>query len=177
MQIIKWTSLIIIMILATLLGNILSKKYKNREKELKGLKRNLNLIETKIKFTQQPLTEIFEEISKSEEDNQAINIIFKKAYEKMKSDLEEKAFRTIWSEALKESRDQLNLTDEDINIVDGLGKTLGTTDIDGQVKEIEITKEFIDNQIEKAEEERRKNEKMYKTLGGIAGIGIAIILI
>lgn len=36
---------------------------------------------------------------------------------------------------------------------------------------------FIDEQIQKAEEEQKKNEKLYKSLGIITGIGIAIILI
>ena len=171
MQFIKWTSLVLIFALVTLLGNIISKKYKNRVKELKELKVTLNIIETKIKFTQQPLTEIFKEIANNEKNNKSVNIIFKEASQNM-----EESFGQVWGNAISKSRTKLSLTDEDINIIEGMGKTLGTTDIEGQVKEIEIIKEFIDNQIEKAEEERKKNEKMYKMLGGIAGIGIVIIL-
>lgn len=47
----------------------------------------------------------------------------------------------------------------------------------GQLSEINLTKKFIDTQIEKAEEEQKKNEKLYKSLGIIAGLAIAIILI
>lgn len=172
MQFIKWTSLILIFLLVTLLGNIISKKYKNRVKELKELKVILNTIETKIKFTQQPLTEIFKEIINGQQDNQNVNIIFKEASQNIGKD----SFGRVWNEAISKSRTKLNLTDEDINIIEGMGKTLGTTDIDGQIKEIEIIKEFINNQIDKAEEDRKKNEKMYKMLGGITGIGIVIIL-
>lgn len=172
MQFIKWTSLILIFLLVTLLGNIISKKYKNRVKELKELKVILNTIETKIKFTQQPLTEIFKEIINGQQDNQNVNIIFKEAIQNIGKD----SFGRVWNEAISKSRTKLNLTDEDINIIEGMGKTLGTTDIDGQIKEIEIIKEFINNQIDKAEEDRKKNEKMYKMLGGITGIGIVIIL-
>lgn len=53
----------------------------------------------------------------------------------------------------------------------------GKTDVEGQVAQIETTKSFIDVQINKAEEERNKNEKMYKTLGTVIGIAIVIILI
>lgn len=173
MQFIKWTSLILIFLLATLLGSIISKKYKNREKKLKELKIILNIIETKIKFTQQPLTEIFKEIANSEKNNKSINIIFREAGQ----NIEEECFEQVWNRAISNSKTKLDLTNEDINIIEGMGKTLGKTDIDGQVKEIEVIKEFIDSQIEKAEEERKKNEKMYKMLGGIAGIGIVIILI
>lgn len=47
----------------------------------------------------------------------------------------------------------------------------------GQLSEIELISKFIDEQIIKAEEEQKKNEKLYKSLGIITGIGIAIILI
>lgn len=173
MQIIKWTSLMLIFLLVTLLGNIIAKRYKNRVKELKELKVILNMIETKIKFTQQPLTEIFKEIVSTDKKYRSVNIIFKEASQ----NIENQSFEQTWSGAISKTRGKLDLSDEDINIIEGMGKTLGTTDIEGQVKEIEIIKEFIDSQIEKAEEERKKNEKMYKMLGGIAGIGIVIILI
>ena len=57
-----------------------------------------------------------------------------------------------------------------------LGKLLGQTDVEGQVSEIEITQSFLDMQIEKAEEEKRKNQKMYKTLGIVIGLVFVIIL-
>lgn len=47
----------------------------------------------------------------------------------------------------------------------------------GQLSEIELMSRFIDEQTQKAEEEQKKNEKLYKSLGIITGIGIAIILI
>lgn len=36
---------------------------------------------------------------------------------------------------------------------------------------------FLDKQIKTAEEECKKNEKMYRTLGTIVGLAIVIILI
>lgn len=53
----------------------------------------------------------------------------------------------------------------------------GQTDVEGQVSQIEVTKSFIDMQIDKAEEERKKNEKLYKTLGITVGLAIVIVLI
>ena len=47
----------------------------------------------------------------------------------------------------------------------------------GQLSEIELTEKFMATQIEKAEEEQKENEKLYKSLGVIAGLAIAIILI
>ena len=58
-----------------------------------------------------------------------------------------------------------------------LGRLLGQTDLDGQLSEIEVVNDFLTAQLENASEERRKNEKMYRTLGLVTGLTIAIILI
>ena len=53
----------------------------------------------------------------------------------------------------------------------------GKLDISGQISEIELTEELINRQIMKAEEDRDKNVKLYKTLGTVLGVGAIIILI
>lgn len=53
----------------------------------------------------------------------------------------------------------------------------GKTDKKGQISEIEIAISFIEKQIEKAEDEKNKNSKLYKSLGIICGLAIVIILI
>lgn len=47
----------------------------------------------------------------------------------------------------------------------------------GQVSEIKLIDNFLDTQIEKAEQDRKKNEKMYKTLGVTVGLAIVVILV
>ena len=63
------------------------------------------------------------------------------------------------------------------DILKKLGKLLGQTDVEGQISEIEVVTKFLDTQLSNAEEERNKNEKMYRTLGIVSGLTIAIILI
>ena len=151
------------------IGVLISKKYSNRVKELKEMKNALNMFETKIKFTYASLPEIFEEISNKIENS--VGEIFKKSVEKMNKLPAGKA----WEEAIDEVN--INLKKEDKIIIKGLGRLLGKTDIEGQISEIKLVNNFLDTQIRLAEEEKLKNEKMYKTLGGIVGLAIVIILI
>ena len=72
--------------------------------------------------------------------------------------------------------DLLSINEEDKSILKNLSKLLGQTDMEGQVNQINLTTAFLDEQIEKAEKERAKNEKMYRTLGMIVGLAIVIIL-
>ena len=45
------------------------------------------------------------------------------------------------------------------------------------MSEINLNMNFLDSQIKVAEEEQKKNAKMYRTLGTIVGLAIIIILI
>ena len=66
---------------------------------------------------------------------------------------------------------------EDIENIKNFGKMLGTVDKDGQISMLEVTKNFIEMQIDKAKNEENKSSKLYKTLGVIVGLAFIVILI
>lgn len=168
MQIIKYIMLFFILLGCSLIGRHLSKKYIIRVNELEEMKNALNMFKTKIKFTYQPIPEIFEEISQ----NTSINVgqVFKKAKEKMNKT----AASIAWEEAIEES--QNNLTKEDKYVLKTLSKLLGQTDVEGQTSQIEITQKFLETQLKEAQQQREKNEKLYSKLGTTIGLAIVIIL-
>ena len=154
---------------SSLIGLLISKKYINRVNELKEFKNALNIFKTKIRYTYEPIPEIFTEISQNISSN--IGSVFIQAANKM----DVLAAGEAWNLALK--IDSLNINEEDRVILNNLSKLLGKTDLEGQINQIEMTSDFLDKQIVKAEYEREKSEKMYRTLGMILGIAIVIILI
>lgn len=166
---VKTILLFAIFSLSTGIGILISKMYENRVKELRQFKNILNIIKTKIKFTYEPLTEIFNQIS--QEKSSKIEEIF----ENMIYKLEFENVKYSWMDAIQEA--DISITQEDKDILKELGKVLGQTDADSQVNEIEVTESFLNMQIEKAEEARKKNQKMYKTLGVVVGLVFVIILI
>lgn len=153
----------------SLIGILMSRKYINRVNELKEFKNALNIFKTKIRYTYEPIPEIFAEIS--ENVNPSISTVFKQAAGKM----DVLAAGEAWDLALK--IDDLNINDEDRNALKNLSKLLGKTDLQGQLSQIEMTSDYLDEQILKAEREKNKNEKLYRTLGMILGMAIVIILI
>ena len=166
---VKTILLFVIFSLSTGIGILISKMYENRVKELREFKNILNIIKTKIKFTYEPLTEIFNQIS--QEKSSKIEEIFENMTYKL-------AFENVkysWMDAIQEA--DISITQEDKDILKELGKVLGQTDADSQVNEIVVTESFLNMQIEKAEEARKKNQKMYKTLGVVVGLVFVIILI
>lgn len=157
LEIIKNINIFIIFCICLIIGKQLAKKYKNRVYELEELKIALNIFKTKLKFTYEPLPEIFKDISEKI-SNTCIKNIFIIALEKMQELSAEKA----WEEAILENVDDLNK--EDKNIIKTLSKLLGQLDIEGQISRIEITEELLEKQIENAINEKQKNEKLYRTI-------------
>lgn len=169
MIILKYIIICLVFLICFLIGNIISKRYTLRVNELKDFKNALYIIENKIKFTYEPLPEIFMQTSKLLSEN--ISKIFVSASNYMK----ELSSQEAWDKSLNESNTYLNK--DDIENIKGFGKMLGKTDKEGQVSHLELTKTFIDIQIEKAKTEEIKNSKMYKSLGAIVGLAFVIILI
>lgn len=168
MQILKYFMLFLLLVSASLMGKILSKKYVYRLEELEEIKTDLNILKTKIKFTYEPLPQVFSEFG--EENRGNISNIFKSATKKMEKVNAEEA----WEEAVEESN--TNLNNEDKKVLKSFSKMLGKTDIDGQISQIEVTESFLETQIRHAEEEKQKNEKLYSRLGTTIGLAIVIIL-
>ena len=160
--------LLAIFALSTAIGLLIAKSYQNRVVELKEFKNILNIMKTKIKFTYEPLAEIFKQISKDNESE------VEKIFGQMANQITYYQAKDVWENCIQDA--DISIKQEDKDILKKLGKLLGQTDIEGQISEIEVIENFLDMQIENAEDERKKNQKMYKTLGIVAGLVFVIIL-
>ena len=168
MLVIKITIYSFIFLSSSLIGILISKKYINRVNELKEFKNALNIFKTKIRYTYAPIPEIFMEISEC--INPSIGGVFSMAASKMNL----LAAGDAWGLALK--MEELSISNEDKLVLNNLSKLLGKTDLQGQINQIEMTEDYLDEQIRKAEKEKDKNERLYRILGMILGLAIVIIL-
>ena len=168
MQGVKYILLFAIFGLSTAIGMTIAKSYENRVVELKEFKTMLNAIKTKIRFTYEPLAEIFKEVANKNDTN------IEKIFGQMANQITYFQTREVWENCIQDA--DISINQEDKDILKRLGKLLGQTDAEGQVSEIEVTQNFLNMQIEKAEEDKKKNQKMYKTLGVTIGLIFVIIL-
>lgn len=106
MQIIKYCMLFILFISSCTIGKYISQKYKFRLNELEEIKSALNIFKSKIKFTYEPLPEIFSEIAKN--SNKNVSNLFIKAKENM----EHNTSSLAWEKAIEEYRGNLNIEDK-----------------------------------------------------------------
>ena len=116
MQFIKYCMLFFVFLIATLIGKNISQKYKFRLDELEELKNALNIFKSKIKFTYEPIPEIFVGISNN--SNKNISNLFNMAVDKMKTE----SAGGAWERAVDEF--QSNLNEEDRQALKTLSKLL-----------------------------------------------------
>ena len=171
MEIIRYIVLIAIMSCSTSIGFLLSKRYADRLNELSDLYVLINILQNKIKFTQLPLIETFEQIG-----NISVKTGVKNIFLKCSTELKNNKLESSWKDVIKQEKVFLNLKNEDIETIITLGNILGKSDVEGQMNEINEFKERLSIQIKQAEEEKRKNAKMFKSLGTVIGLVIVIIL-
>lgn len=150
------------------IGILVSKKYIYRLDELEEIKNDFQIIENKIKYTYDPLENIFLEIS--ELSNSNISQLFSQVAKKIKQEGTEKA----WKDSIKKL--DSSLTKEDKETLEEFGRLLGKINKEGQINQIKYVSNLLEIQIEKAQKEREKNETIYKKLGLILGIGLVIII-
>ena len=166
---IKYISITLVFFITFLIGYLISKKYSNRVIELKELQIALDILENKIKFTYEPLKDIFLQMKYMLKGN--ISELFTEISKHLENENAEIAFE----KAVRKTK--INLEKEDIEILKNLSELLGKTDKEGQVSQIELAQTFLKSQINKAEKEEEKNSKLYKTLGATVGLAFVIILI
>lgn len=163
---VKIFDMMAIFLICFYIGCYKAKLCKERVIELQKFLNGIIMFKNKIEFTYEPINSIFFEISKLIYDNR--ENIFKEVQKN------EKDINISWFE---ESDKIKNITNEDKEIIKTFGKLLGKIDIKGQIGQIELTTKLIEKQIEKAEIDKNKNFKLYKTMGMIFGIGICIIFV
>lgn len=165
---------LIVILSCSFLGFILSRDCSRRPQQLRELQTLLQMFENQISYLSDVLTEAFERISRV--GNSEAALIFGSAAEILKNDSSRSA-ASAWEQAVRQCIRRTALNREDEEVLVEFGRLLGSTDLEGQIKNIRLTMEALHLQENKAEESRNKNETMYKSLGILGGIAVVIVLL
>lgn len=170
----KLAGSIIVILSCTFLGYILSADCRKRPQQLRDLQGMLQMFENQISYLSDILSEAFERICRVCRSEAAV--FFEATVDLLKENRNMSAGQA-WEQAVRDNIRKTALDREDEGILLEFGKMLGSTDIDGQVKNIRLTQEQLRHQEEKAEAGRSRNEKMYRSLGLLGGIAVVIVLL
>ncbi|EGT2191114.1 stage III sporulation protein SpoIIIAB [Clostridium perfringens] len=166
--------LLIIVLLSSLIGYLYGEGFRNRLSQLRELKRALIDFENDIVYTYTPLPESIESIALKAKS--PIKELFNEISFKLKNNEVENVYMAF-KESINEHKKEMNLRNKDFEILLDLSKSLGETNVDGQIKIFNLAKEKLDIELEIAEDECNKNTKVYRCLGVAVGAMIAIFLV
>jgi stage III sporulation protein AB len=158
----------------TCMGLFMSQAFVQRQNQIREFKVFLNLLETEINYLATPLPLIFEKFKNSLDGNiRTFLTQFLKIFHEEPS----KTASEIWVESIKALEQTSKLKGDDYQILLNFGLGLGSSSKEEQIKNIKFTQELLHKQYCQAEIERNKNEKLYKTMGLLLGLGLALIFI
>lgn len=170
----KLVGSILIVAATTFIGYVYAKDCRKRPVELRAMQGMLKMMESQISYLSSILSDTFENIYRNSNSKPAI--FFHSTVEKLNDGSMPNA-SDAWCEAVTENVKNTSLNKEDMDVLLTFGKLLGNTDLEGQIKNIGFAVEQLKIQEIKAEENRKKNEVLYRNLGFLSGVVIVIMLI
>lgn len=158
----------------TALGRRQADRYRRRPLELRRLAGLLRALRADIAYLQTPLPEALDRAG-GRAGSGALRDFFAGAAQRLKQP------GTLPGEAVSEAMSavaaELALTREDRDIVDQWCATVGTTGRDDQLAQLDAALALLEAREAEALTDRDRYEKMYQTVGVLAGVLIVILLI
>lgn len=173
-MIIKLIGGLLVFVACGALGIAASNKYSQRPKEIRKLRASIQMLETEIIFGCTPLPLALSNISCKADG--AISRFFANAAEDLLAGISHN-LESAWFKAVDQLLSESNIDMQDGELIKDFGKVLGGSDREDQKKHFELLYIQLRQHEEMAEDARKKNEKMYKSLGFLSGLVIFIILV
>lgn len=159
---------------STFIGFEFAKKHVLRTRQLRELQGALSRLESEILHYMTPLPEALVRIGTTMDG--VIGDLFCSTGQ-MLSEKRNMITSQAWRNTLDRLKDQLSLNEEEYDILYRFGDQLGGSYGQGQSKYIGLTLTQLYQQEIKAQECRQKYERMYKSLGLLGGIALAVLLL
>ena len=165
---------VFVIISSTLIGFTIGTRYKNRYLNLIQLENCIRLLETEIIYHLNPIPSALENVYLK--GNKKVSYIFIKIKEQLTSN-SDNSLSECFNKVVKDNKQKLDLSDEDVEILLTLGNVIGISDRNDQLKHIKSSLVQINNAQKNAELEMKKNETMYKRFGFLMGVLVTLVLL
>lgn len=172
-MLLKFAGSLVVLCASTFLGYAVASDFGKRPQQLRELQAMMILLENEIAFMSNLLKDALHKVGTSSKGRTAV--FFRQAV----THLEESCAGAseAWSKSVEENIENTALNQEDREILITFGKMLGSSDYEGQIRNIRIALSQLQVQEKKAEELKKKNESLYRNLGILGGLAIVIVLL
>jgi stage III sporulation protein AB len=155
-------------------GLVIAGMYRKRAEILRVLQNGLSLLETEISFSSTPLPVALKKVG--EKLDQESGLLFSHAAEVLQEESGSVASEA-WEKGLEVLRQHVPMLEEETSILKHFGQGLGCSDKEGQLNNISLTRQQLRLAGEMAEEDRKKNQRLWQYLGFCLGTVIVLLLI
>ena len=157
-----------------LTGILFSNRLSIRHRELKHLRRFMQMLETEVTYGATPLPAALMNISNKTEG------LISNFFVSISESLTERSFYTVrdaWTYAAEAVLAESAFLRADIELIKSFGDILGCSDREDQKKHFELFYLQLKLQEDAAQEEINRSAKMYRSLGFLLGIAVFVVLI
>jgi len=170
----KFIGCILIIASTTTMGFYISYLLSEKVRQIQEIQYALQVLEGEIVYSSEPLYNALLLVSKKlREPLKSFFIDMSKDLKEFKADTVYEIFINLF----EKYRDKIFLNKEEVEVLAKFFGELGTSDIEGQKKNFNVTIKRLELLEKQAEEKRRKNDKLIKYLGFSFGVIVVVILI
>lgn len=165
---------ILIISASGLIGILLSNRLSIRHKELKNLRRYMQMLETEVIYGATPLPAALMNISKKTEG------LISNFFAAVSQGLLKRNFYSVSDAWTYESEcifSDSPFQRADIELIKSFGNILGCSDREDQKKHFELFYLQLKHQEDAAQEEINRSGRMYRSLGFLLGIAVFVVLV
>jgi len=163
-----------IVMFSGILGSRLANRYSLRVLDIRLFQGAFSELESEIIYFQSFLPDVFEKLAHRRHEGLAR--FFYAVGEKL-NNKSEYSVAEAWEASLFESKPFLNIDQEEYEIIGQFGRHLGVSDKEGHRRCFDMIQQKLRNQERKADEARIRYEKMYRSLGLLGGLALALLLL
>ncbi|MCI8497144.1 MAG: hypothetical protein HFE85_02685 [Clostridiales bacterium] len=168
----KLVGLLLIIAVGAAVGFLKSTEYSNRVRQLEAAVSFINDVSTRIRYSAAPIDEIIEQAAHME---QLKPLSFLPDCAVMCRTGE--AFPAAWKQALTLKQRTLSLKGRDMELLQAFGAGLGATDVEGQLSHCALYEKMLEETLQQARRDKETHGRLTASLGVLAGIGTAVLLI
>lgn len=158
---------------STALGIYLANLGAFRKQDLLEIKKALLILKSEIEYVASPLPHAMANIA--ERTAEPIAGLFAHFAEALSQNEKGETAYHLWLASIEAHKKNTFLKEEDWEVIGNFGKTLGYLDKQMQIDSIQFTTDYITTQATELQEANLKNQRMYKSLGAIAGVLLIVV--
>lgn len=155
------------------LGMIYASRFETRVRQLEAFRAALGQLEFNIRFLRQPLAEALEQAAASQ-----TGVIRRILSDAAKELAQRKGARVsqIWRQSVQKHKDRLCLEEQDYTALFSFADSLGAGDAEREIGNIQAAQMRLKVSEEGARGVVQKNCRLYRGLGLLAGMFVAVLL-